>query len=85
MAQYIIIANNQASNFTGKAKRNGEELHWKAIRPIEVKSPVNKSVLPAEILEDKDIVEAFPALDALPQENDNEIEFWQWDEDGNRY
>ena len=85
MAQFIIIADNQVENFTGKAMRNGIELQWKTIKPISVKSPQNKLVLPAHILDDDDIKEAFPALDALPQENENEIEFWQWDEDGNPY
>ena len=75
MAQYILVPNGQVQNFTGKAKRNGVELQWKAIRPIPVLSPPNKSILPVVILDDPDIIEAFPALDALPQENENEIEF----------
>ena len=84
MAQYIIIADNQAENFTGKAKRNGAELPWKAIKPVSVKIPANKSVLQATVLDDNDIKEAFPSLDSLPQESENEITFWKWDIDGNR-
>lgn len=83
MAQFILIPNNQVDNFKGYAKRDGEELLWKAINPIEVASPPNKSVLPADVLLDEDIKEAFPALDALPQENENEIEFYEYDEEGN--
>lgn len=75
MAQFILVPNNQAENFTGNAKRSGELLQWKAIRPIPVISPPNKSILPARVLEDEDIKEAYPTLDALPQENENEIEF----------
>ncbi len=83
MAQFILVPDGQVANFKGNAKRGGETLLWKAINPISVKSPVNRSVLPVDILDDEDIIEAFPALDALPQENETEIVFWEWDEDGN--
>lgn len=85
MAQYILVPNGQVESFKGHAMRNGEELPWKAINPVSVKSPPNTSILPVSVLDDEDVIEAFPSLDALPQENDNEIEFWQWDEDGNPY
>ena len=80
MSQFILIPDNLVENFTGKAKRNGEILQWKAIQPVEIISPKNRSVLPARVLDDEDIKEAFPALDALPQENENEIEFYSDDE-----
>ena len=79
MAQFILIPNNQVKNFTGNAKRSGELLQWKAIQPIPVISPQNRSVLPARVLDDEDIKEAYPALDALPQENENDIEFYEYD------
>lgn len=75
MAQFILVPNGQVQNFTGKAKRDGVELPWKAIRPIPILSPPNRSILPVRVLDDEDIKEAFPSLDALPQENENEIEF----------
>lgn len=83
MAQFLLVPDGQAANYRGNAKRDGDDLLWKAINPISVKTPTNFSVLPVDILNDADIMEAFPALDSLPQENDTEIEFWEWDEDGN--
>lgn len=83
MADYIIVNNNQIANFTGKAKRQGIEIDWNTIKPVPIYSPKNKSGLNAVVLEDEDIKEAFPALDALPQENETEIEFFEYDIDGN--
>jgi len=83
MAQFILVPDGQVENFKGNAKRDGETLLWKAINPISVKTPPNRSVLPVRVLDDEDIKEAFPALDALPQENESEIEFWEYDEEGN--
>jgi len=80
MRKFIIINANQAENYTGHAKRNGEECWWKAIRPIPVQYPYNKCVLPAEVLDDEDFKEAFPALDALPQLNANEVIFYSAEE-----
>ena len=86
MEKFIIIDDNQVANFKGKAKKDGIMLDWKSITPISIKSPAEKSVLPAYILLDEDIKEAFPALDNLPQLNENEIEFWQYDfETGERF
>ena len=85
MEKFIIIPDGLANNFKGKAKRNGEELHWKAIEPISVKSPANRSILPVGVLDDPDIMEAFPPLSALPQADKSEIVFWQWDAETNTY
>ena len=85
MAEFISIPDGLADNFKGKAKRHGVELNWKAIEPISVKTPANRSVLPVEVLEDVDIMEAFPPLSALPVIDESVIEFWQWDEETDTY
>lgn len=81
--QFIIMNCNVSDNYRGYAKRNGDTLKYKALDPIPVKVPKNKCVLPKIVLNDNDFKEAFPNLDALPQENANEIEFYQYDSDGN--
>jgi hypothetical protein len=35
------------------------------------------------MLDDPDVLETFPKLKDLPRSED--VIFWQWDEDGNRY
>jgi hypothetical protein len=85
MATFISIPDGLVNNFKGKAKRHGEELNWKAIEPISVKTPNNRSVLPVEVLADQDIMEAFPPLSALPVIDESEIVFWQWDEETDTY
>ncbi|MBW1801472.1 MAG: hypothetical protein JRJ85_12185 [Deltaproteobacteria bacterium] len=84
MKKFIVIQDNQVNSFKGKAKRNGKNLNWKEINPISIKTPVNKSILPISILDDPDIIEAFPQLSSLPQVDKKEIELWQWDEEGER-
>jgi len=84
MEKFIILQENQINSFKGKAKRNGQELDWKAIEPVSIKSPANHSILPATLLNDPDIVEAFPQLSSLLQLDKSEIVFWEYDEEGNR-
>jgi hypothetical protein len=85
MAEFILVPDGLVNNFKGKAKRNGEELQWKAIEPISVRLPQNRSILPAEVLDDPDIMEAFPPLSGLPQVDESEVTPWQWDEETNTY
>lgn len=73
--RFIIIPKGIAQQFTGKAKRNGKDLSWKTIKPVEILNPKNKSILNIDVLEDVDITEAFPQLSALPQLDESEIEF----------
>lgn len=77
MAIFISIPSGMINAFTGKAKRDGKELDWKAIRPIEIESPKNRHILPARTLGDFDIMEAFPQLVAMPQLDESEIVFKQ--------
>ena len=83
METFILIPGGIANNFKGKAKRDGIELPWKAIEPIPVKSPANKYILPSEVLQDPDIMSAFPPLKALPLINKTDIVFFEYDEDLN--
>ena len=83
MSDYLIISGDQVANLKGYGERDGEPILWKAIDPISVYRPPEKFVLPAEAKDDQDFIEAFPQLDALPIENENEILFWDWDENGN--
>lgn len=85
MAEFISIPDGLVNNFKGHAKRDGADLQWKAINPISVKVPANRSVLPVEVLDDPDIMEAFPPLDNLPVIDESVIEFWQWDEETETY
>jgi len=85
MADYLLVPDGLANNYKGNAKRDSEELLWKAINPVSVKSPPNHSVLPTEVLDDPDIVEAFPALSGLENRNDSNLEFWESDDEGNRF
>ena len=83
METFILIPGGIASNFKGKAKRDGIELPWKAIDPVPVKIPANKFVLPLAVLQDPDIMAAFPPLKALPLINKTDIVFIKYDEDLN--
>jgi hypothetical protein len=38
----IIIEANQVEEFTGNLKSNGKTVKYKAIQPVEVKSPAGK-------------------------------------------
>ena len=73
--RFIIISKGIVNQFTGKAKRNGKDLDWKTINPVEILNPKNKSILNVDILNDLDITEAFPQLEHLPQLDESEIEF----------
>jgi len=85
MAEFISIPDGLVDNFRGHAKRDGVELPWKAMQPISVKVPNNRSVVPIEVLEDPDLMEAFPPLSAMPVIDESVIEFWQWDEETDTY
>jgi hypothetical protein len=73
MNSFIIISKGQEQLFSGNAKRKGNELNWKSIRPIEINIPVDKLVLPEIVLQDVDFIEAFPELINLPSINESEI------------
>lgn len=75
MERYIIIPKGIAQQFTGKAKRNGKDLNWKTIKPVEILSPKNSSILNVDVIQDSDIRNAFRQLEHLPQLDESEIEF----------
>ena len=72
MAKYIMIPNGIAHQFE---KRIG----FKETKPIPVLSPSQMSILPIRILDDPDFTDAMPQLEHLPQLDESEIEFMEYE------